>query len=54
LDFARSAGSGSQPWSDGWPCYDIQRRATRVIRTLSDAVVEDPDAARRSAWNGRY
>jgi para-nitrobenzyl esterase len=54
LDFARSAGSGSQPWSDGWPRYDIQRRATRVIRTLSDAVVEDPDAARRSAWNGRY
>jgi len=54
LQFADAAGSGSQPWSRDWPRYDTQRRATRVLRSFSDVVVDDPDAARRPAWNGRY
>jgi para-nitrobenzyl esterase len=52
LQFADAAGSDSQPWSREWPRYDVQQRATRVIRSFSDAIVDDPDAARRSAWNG--
>ena len=52
LDFAHAAGSDSRPWSSEWPRYDIQQRATRVIRSYGDVVVDDPDVARRSAWNG--
>lgn len=48
LDFA-TAG-----WSGDWPRYDARRRATLVIRTASDVVVDDPDAERRSAWEGLY
>jgi para-nitrobenzyl esterase len=33
-----------------WPCYDVPRRATRVIRSTRDVVVDDPDHARRVAW----
>jgi len=51
LQFADAAGSGSQPWSRDWPRYGTQQRVTRVIRSFSDVVVDDPDAARRSAWN---
>jgi para-nitrobenzyl esterase len=50
LEFADAAGCGSQPWSRDWPRYDTQRRATRVFRSFSDVVVDDPDAARRGAW----
>jgi para-nitrobenzyl esterase len=52
LEFADAAGSDSQPWSGDWPRYDTTRRGTRVIRSFSDVAAEDPDAARRSAWNG--
>jgi para-nitrobenzyl esterase len=52
LEFADAAGSDSQPWSREWPRYDVQQRVTRVIRSFSDVVVDDPDVARRSAWNG--
>jgi para-nitrobenzyl esterase len=51
LEFAHAAGADSPAWSCEWPRYDIQQRATRVIRSLSDVVVDDPDAARRSAWH---
>jgi para-nitrobenzyl esterase len=50
LEFADAAGSGSPIWSSDWPCYDTARRATRVIRSTTDVVVDDPDAARRRAW----
>jgi para-nitrobenzyl esterase len=53
LDFAR-AEAETQPWSRDWPRYDVAGRLTRVMKSLSDVVVDDPDAARRSAWNGRY
>lgn len=50
LDFA---GAGSV---DGgrWPVYETQRRRTRLIMSARDGVVEDPDAARRVAWEGVY
>jgi para-nitrobenzyl esterase len=54
LDFATAGWSGGQAWSDDWPRYDTRRRATRIIRSVSDVVVDDPDAARRSAWEGLY
>ncbi len=54
LDFATVGWSGGQVWSDDWPRYDTPRRATRVIRSASDVIVDDPDAARRSAWAGLY
>jgi para-nitrobenzyl esterase len=54
LDFASEGWSGGRPWSAEWPCYDTARRATRVIRSASDLVVDDPDAARRTAWEGVY
>ncbi|MBV8862132.1 MAG: carboxylesterase/lipase family protein [Mycobacterium sp.] len=41
-------------WCDDWPRYDTARRATRVIRSSSDVIVNDPDALRRSAWEGLY
>jgi para-nitrobenzyl esterase len=57
LDFATAGWSGERAWCDHlsyWPRYDTPRRATRVIRSSSDIVVDDPDAARRSAWEGVY
>ncbi len=41
-------------WSDNWPRYDTERRRTRVIRSTRDVSVDDPDAVRRSAWDGLY
>ncbi|MBV9091911.1 MAG: carboxylesterase/lipase family protein [Mycobacteriaceae bacterium] len=38
----------------GWPRYDVPRRATRVIRSTRDVVVDDPDRARRLAWAQLY
>jgi para-nitrobenzyl esterase len=46
VDFATDS------WSEDWPRYDTRRRATRVIRSASDVIIDDPDAARRSAWDG--
>ncbi|MBV8179611.1 MAG: carboxylesterase/lipase family protein [Mycobacterium sp.] len=57
LDFATEGWSDGQAWCDYlpyWPRYDIPRRATCVIRSASDVIVDDPDAARRSAWEGLH
>jgi para-nitrobenzyl esterase len=54
LDFATQGWSNGQTWSNDWPRYDIGRRVTRVIRTWSDSIVDDPDSPRRSAWQGLY
>jgi para-nitrobenzyl esterase len=51
LDFA-TKGWQQQSWSDEWPHYDADRRATRIIQTARDVTVEDPDVVRRSAWAG--
>ena len=37
-----------------WPRYDAEHRRTRVIRSTRDDTVADPDAVRRSAWEGLY
>jgi para-nitrobenzyl esterase len=37
-----------------WPLYETRSRRTRVIRSTRDDTVEDPDAVRRSAWEGLY
>lgn len=37
-----------------WPRYDTTDRFTRVIGSLRDAVVADPDRARRTAWAHIY
>jgi para-nitrobenzyl esterase len=37
-----------------WPRYDIPRRATRVIRSARDVIVDDPDRDRRVAWAELY
>jgi len=50
LDFAIARVSEELPWSNDWPRYEIQRRATRIIRSGADVVIDDPDAARRCAW----
>jgi para-nitrobenzyl esterase len=39
---------------DDWPRYDATSRRTRVIRSARDDTVADPDAVRRSAWEGLY
>ncbi len=49
LDFA----TGQDPPGD-WPRYRVPRRATRIIRTTRDVVVDDPEAPRRAAWEGLY
>jgi para-nitrobenzyl esterase len=59
LDFAAAAPSGDEPFArrterDDWPRYEVPRRATRVIKTTRDVVVDDPDRARREAWIGLY
>ncbi|MET0451690.1 MAG: carboxylesterase/lipase family protein [Mycobacterium sp.] len=48
LNFA-TAELGSE-----WPRYDATSRRTRVIRSTRDDTVADPDAVRRSAWEGLY
>jgi para-nitrobenzyl esterase len=37
-----------------WPAYEVARRATRIIRSARDLVVDDPDRRRREAWIGLY
>jgi para-nitrobenzyl esterase len=57
LHFATVSFLGDQPECDhlpDWPRYDAPRRATRVIRSARDVIVDDPDAARRSAWDGVF
>jgi para-nitrobenzyl esterase len=57
LDFATKGWqSGEIRWSTGqdWPPYDTARRATRVILTARDLMVDDPDAERRAAWAGLH
>jgi para-nitrobenzyl esterase len=70
LDFAAAAPSGDEPvarradkrdeWlarraeKGDWPRYEVPRRATRVIKSTRDVVVDDPDKARREAWAGLY
>ena len=54
LDFVTTRWSDGQAWCDDWPRYDTRQRATRVIRSASDVVVDDPDAARRLTWEGMY
>ena len=39
---------------EDWPRYDATSRRTRVIRSTRDDTVDDPDAIRRSAWDGLY
>ncbi len=39
---------------EDWPQYDEASRRTRVIRSTRDDTVADPDALRRSAWEGLY
>jgi para-nitrobenzyl esterase len=54
LDFATEGWlGGGEPLHD-WPCYDGERRATRIIRSGSDICVDDPDGTRRSAWTCVY
>ena len=54
LDFAagaaRPATSDPAAPSDDWPRYELPRRATRVIKSTRDVVVDDPDRLRREAW----
>jgi para-nitrobenzyl esterase len=59
LDFVAAAASDEPrargaECSDDWPCYEVPRRATRVIKSMRDVVVDDPDHARREAWTGIY
>jgi para-nitrobenzyl esterase len=51
LNFAHANPSNDQPWSKDWPRYDAPRRATYVMRSVTDVVVDDPDEVRRSAWH---
>jgi len=48
LDFATTE------LDDDWPRYDATSRRTRVIRSTRDDTVADPDAIRRTAWEGLY
>ncbi|KUI36171.1 carboxylesterase [Mycobacterium sp. IS-1496] len=54
LDFATRGWAPGEKWRDDWPRYDADRRRTRVIRSMRDESVDDPDAVRRSAWTGVY
>ena len=51
--WAATSDPASQP-SEDWPRYEVPRRATRVIKTMRDVVVDDPDRERREAWAGLY
>jgi para-nitrobenzyl esterase len=49
LDFA------SRPGEPGdWPRYRMPERSTRVIGTMRDVIIDDPDGRRRLAWEGMY
>ena len=37
-----------------WPAYDTDRRATRVIGSMRDETIDDPDQVRRQVWAGLY
>ncbi len=50
LEFATAAAGSDPPWTNEWPRYDIQRRATRIIRSRYDEVIDDPDGRRRNWW----
>ncbi|MGB7166679.1 MAG: carboxylesterase family protein, partial [Mycobacterium sp.] len=50
LGFAGAGQSSGRSFAQEWPCYDTQRRATRIIRSDADVVVDDPDVKRRTAW----
>jgi para-nitrobenzyl esterase len=52
LDFATAHVPNERLWSNDWPRYEIQRRATRLIRSVADSVSNDPDATRHSGWCG--
>ena len=54
LDFATRGWEDGEQWRDDWPRYDSVRRRTRVIRSMRDDSVDDPDALRRQAWSGIY
>lgn len=54
LDFATRGWRPGEQWREDWPRYDAARRRTRVIRSLRDDSVDDPDARRRQAWSGIY
>jgi para-nitrobenzyl esterase len=45
-----AAADGARPWSNQWPCYQIPRRTTRIIRSGRDVLIDDPDGPRRLAW----
>src|SRR5262249_27368984 len=48
LDFATDAPAADRPR------HGMPRRATRVIRSIRDVVVDEPDSTRRAAWAGLY
>lgn len=54
LDFATRGWAPGEQWREDWPRYDAVRRRTRVIRSMRDDSVDDPDVVRRSAWSGVY
>ncbi|MDY6869557.1 MAG: carboxylesterase/lipase family protein [Actinomycetota bacterium] len=54
LDFATRGSESGEQWRADWPRYDAVRRRIRVIRSLRDECVDDPDVVRRSAWSGVY
>ena len=54
LAFATKGWDRGESWSDDWPLYDTEQRRTRIIRSARDVTIDDPDAVRRSAWEGLY
>ncbi|CAN5199480.1 carboxylesterase/lipase family protein [soil metagenome] len=54
LNFSTHGWGDGQIWDPDWPRYDATTRATRVIQTARDVTVEDPDRARRAAWDGLH
>lgn len=54
LDFATRGWGPGERWREDWPRYDAGRRRTRVIRSMRDESVDDPDTLRRTAWAGVY
>lgn len=57
LDFASRERLDFATKSDGmadWPAYDTDRRATRVIGSMRDETIDDPDQVRRQVWEGLY
>jgi hypothetical protein len=56
-DFATKGWeSGEIRWSTGqhWPSYDAERRASRVILSARDLMVDDPDAESHAACAGLH